>query len=77
MITLNANKYALPFDQRVKLMRKTSIYEIYRYSKDKQCRFAIIVDKVNVIGIFNTYHEAKTYAEHKYGKLTTKRRIIQ
>ena len=74
MITLNGNKYALPFDKNVKLMLKTSIYEIYRYSIDKQWRFAIIVDKVNVIGTFNTYHEAKEQAENKYGKFTTKRR---
>ena len=73
MITLNGNKYALPFDQSVKLMLKTSIYEIYRYSKDKQQRFAIIVDKVNVIGTFNTYQKAKEYAKNKYGKFTTKK----
>ena len=68
MITLNGNKYVLPFDNSVKLILKTSKYEIYRYIKNKKQAFAVIVGGVNIIQPFNSYQEAKEYAERKYGK---------
>ena len=73
MVTLDGNKYVLPFDKSIKLMLKTPIYEIYRYSKAKKWTFAVIVAGVNIIQPFNTYKEAKEYAERKYGKTTKQR----
>ena len=73
MVTLDINKFKTAFPRGINLVLKSSTYEIYQYTDTGQTRFAIIIDQVNIVKPFNTYQDAKNFAERKYGKPTKKR----